>query len=361
MTSIGHDGQGTAHPESEIGPGKRLREARLAEGLSVEDVARRLHLRAEMIARLEQDDYQSLPAPTFVRGYLRSYARLLNLPPGPLLEAFDHHGLTPPSLVADIANKAEARSSDLPVRATTYVIVACLTALVVVWWQNNRSTQEALPEPVATSEAESEQADMARHSGGEAEINTLTSARDKALAESPPEPLLRPEEVVVISTAGDEGSAGVEAPAVVSEPRVSSGESNSNEAAHPVPLPGISTLPDTTLGDQAEADTNGNAPAPASTESDGSVLIRFAYDSWVEVYDRDGERLYYNLARGGSKLKLRGPAPLRVLLGYAREVRVEYNGAYFDHAPYMEKGLARFTLGQTALSSPVAAGGEAAN
>ncbi|WP_367026794.1 helix-turn-helix domain-containing protein [Methylococcus sp. ANG] len=69
--------------------GQRLRAAREARRLGVDKVARELHLSAGIIGALERDDYASLPPPAFVRGYLRNYARLLDLPEQEIVDAYN--------------------------------------------------------------------------------------------------------------------------------------------------------------------------------------------------------------------------------------------------------------------------------
>ncbi|MGD5980629.1 helix-turn-helix domain-containing protein, partial [Xanthomonas citri pv. citri] len=59
--------------------GARLKQAREAAGLSIEDVAAKLKMPARAIQSLEQDDFARIGAPVFVRGQLRSYARLLGV------------------------------------------------------------------------------------------------------------------------------------------------------------------------------------------------------------------------------------------------------------------------------------------
>ncbi|MDP2792827.1 MAG: DUF4115 domain-containing protein [Sulfurisoma sp.] len=66
-------------------PGRRLREAREARGLSLADAANVLKFSPRQIEALEADDYQGLQGATFVRGFIRGYARLLKLAPEPLL------------------------------------------------------------------------------------------------------------------------------------------------------------------------------------------------------------------------------------------------------------------------------------
>lgn len=60
-------------------PGQRLRYARQAMRYTQEDVSRLLRLQIPIIQALEEDNYEKVPAPLFVRGYLRAYARLVKV------------------------------------------------------------------------------------------------------------------------------------------------------------------------------------------------------------------------------------------------------------------------------------------
>ncbi|MCZ7597367.1 MAG: helix-turn-helix domain-containing protein [Gammaproteobacteria bacterium] len=64
---------------SKASPGMILAAARDELKWSIEDVAANLNLRVSVIEALERDDYGDLPGPTFVRGYIRAYARLLGI------------------------------------------------------------------------------------------------------------------------------------------------------------------------------------------------------------------------------------------------------------------------------------------
>lgn len=67
--------------QTDGGPGARLRAAREASGLGIGEVAEQLQLLQYVVRALEQDEYGRLRGDTFVRGYLRNYARLLGLDP----------------------------------------------------------------------------------------------------------------------------------------------------------------------------------------------------------------------------------------------------------------------------------------
>lgn len=344
------------------GPGRRLHDARLAAGLSVDEVAARLHLDSGTIGRIEADDYASLPGPTFVRGYLRAYARLMNLPPAPVVEAFDGRGLEPPPLVADIASRStQARSGDFPVRVATYLIVAGLAALVVVWWQN-QGGEIAVPEhpgPGAVASLPDSGAEETLGSGrlqdAEAEASTAGdtegtgSPRDGAAPRGATE--------AAASASGEAGPGAPESGAPASQASapapVHTGLVATSAPAAKPPRPGSDqrSAEDASTQIASAASSAAVAAGQSSTEVVGATTgpdtlkMRFGHDSWVEVYGQDGARLYYNLARNGQTVTVRGTAPFRVLLGYAKDVQVEYNGAPFDQTPYIRHDIARFELG----------------
>jgi cytoskeleton protein RodZ len=71
-------------------PGVHLRQAREARRLGQQDVALQLRLGRHVIDAIENDDYRKLPGQIFVRGYLRAYARLLDLSEEEIIQAFNH-------------------------------------------------------------------------------------------------------------------------------------------------------------------------------------------------------------------------------------------------------------------------------
>src|SRR5262245_26902256 len=66
-------------------PGAMLLAVRREQGLSLGDVARQLKLSVRQVEALERDEYEAFPGPVFVRGFLRNYAKLLQLDPEALV------------------------------------------------------------------------------------------------------------------------------------------------------------------------------------------------------------------------------------------------------------------------------------
>ena len=170
------------------GPGRLLRNARESAGVSLRDISAQLHLDERTVDSLERDDFATLPAPTFVRGYLRGYARLLSVPVGPVLEAYDREGFRPPDLVADISEEPENAASDFPVKLVTWAVVLVLLAMVIVWWNNNNPELADLLGPVAVdSESTGDDTfDASAEPAGNSDIAPLQPS--PALTEDTPAP-----------------------------------------------------------------------------------------------------------------------------------------------------------------------------
>ena len=118
------------------GPGAYLRKAREEADMSVDKVASALLLHTATVEALEADAYERLPAPTFVRGYFRGYARVLGLPSKPVLEMYDRQGFEPPPLATDATEPEQAHTSDTAVRLVTYAVAVVLALLVGLWWHS---------------------------------------------------------------------------------------------------------------------------------------------------------------------------------------------------------------------------------
>src|SRR5262249_8732252 len=66
--------------------------------------------------------------------------------------------------------------------------------------------------------------------------------------------------------------------------------------------------------------------APPSTAKAAQLTLKFSADSWVEVYEASGQRLYYDIGTADSVHPMTEAPPLRVVLGNASGVVVEVNG-----------------------------------
>ena len=134
--------------DSPKSPGIRLQTRRLKNEWSIEDVAADLNLRIEVIAALEADDYSKLPERTYVRGYLRAYARLLGIHEEEVLEDLPeiHRARGGLGSVLPVMGGAALRSAqDVPktavfkpaprnwVRPTLWSVLV-VVLILLAWW-----------------------------------------------------------------------------------------------------------------------------------------------------------------------------------------------------------------------------------
>ena len=112
-----------------------LSSARKEVKWSVEDVAANLNLRIAVIEALEADDYSDLPGPTFVRGYLRSYARLLGVDEKEVVEVDAIISVSPGRLAGSSPVMGASAFREKPRgKSRTWMLWVALVALIVVAW-----------------------------------------------------------------------------------------------------------------------------------------------------------------------------------------------------------------------------------
>ncbi len=291
--------------------GNELQAARTARGLSVRQMAVELHVSDAMINAMERGDYPVLGEPVFVRGHLRNYARALGIPEAPVLAAYNQtqNKADTPTLVASVPHTAgigmSPRAREWSTRTATAVVVLVLIGLAVSWWMRRPETPDVQPQASAPAAA------------------TVVAP---AVATKP---------MTALTDLAD--SATVSKPAKATVPAVS--KNPSAPVTHAAKPP-------------AAAQQAAMQPAPVIPVNDRDLShVKFILGaaSWVEVYDNNGKRLFYDLAPAGDNLELSGPGPLQVFLGNAPGVSIELEGAPFDLKPFLRSdNTARFKLGSAA-------------
>ncbi|WP_277372727.1 RodZ family helix-turn-helix domain-containing protein [Pseudomonas sp. AA-38] len=325
----------TAHTEISkpvaSNPGETLRQAREARGWNVAEVAAQLNLTAQRLTQIETGDFDKLPGTTFARGYIRAYAKLLELDQNRLVLEFDQYTGTDAtgSEVHALGRIEEpVRYSQSILRLVSFLLLLGLIGTGFFWWQEQGSdTARRLLDP-GIEHVEVEAAD------GSTQIHSLAEPEDQAVAEAmeqPSMPLLLPED------AGAEPEPG--APnAEPSTPAEATAPAAQGAASAPAPAPAQNAAP--APAPQAEP-----SPSVAAAPGQGLLKIQFSADCWTQVTDADGKILVSALKRGGDSLDVTGKAPLELRLGFARGAQVIFNGETVNVTPHMSGETARLKLG----------------
>ncbi len=118
-------------------PGARLRAAREARGLSIEDIAERLRLNAALVLAMEQDRLALLGAPVFARGHLRNYAALVGVPEKEIMAACDVNEIPEPSFLPALDLQPKMRNHARWVWPVAAVLLA-VAVVTIFWWLTAR-------------------------------------------------------------------------------------------------------------------------------------------------------------------------------------------------------------------------------
>jgi len=297
------------------GPGELLRRARESHKFSIESVAERLHLAVEIIHALENAEYGKLPAPTYIRGYLRSYATYVGIDGDKLVDEYNQLvGDLPPDLVLEAIPSApqQGRKPDGTIVILSIVVVVALLALI--GWLSIGEPEHA---DGVTPQPQEQTTDQMEHILPEQDAMSPVTSDKVTSAPVMSAPVAGNDELLVKPV-----QKTTPPPPVRSEPEPAA--TIEPGPAVPVSAP-VATLP---------------AAIP------GQLRLSLAFDgsSWVEVHDANNKRLLMRLATAGSRYNIAGKPPLRVLLGNAPVVRLMVNDRAFSHQAYIHGKVARFDI-----------------
>lgn len=290
-----------------VGPGQLLRNAREQLGWTREQVASRIHLRLTLIAAIEADTYDKHTSHTFIRGYLRAYAKLVGIPEETILAAYEKLGLTPPDNIdmQSFSRRSRQQANDSRLKVVTWLVILVLIGLSVAWWWQSTARRSAGDDALAATEIS-------------ATVNTPEA--NVAPAVEVAEPVL-PAASDAVSTQVVVSGATATLPVVATDA----------SAAVPTDVSGaVST---------AESTTTEPAKAP-------QLKMSFTADCWLDVKDANGKTLFSGLKKANDELVLEGPEPLRFIIGAPMAVNLEYQGKSFDMSRYNNGRTARFSLPQ---------------
>jgi len=158
-------------------PGLLLAEARRAKQLSTDDVAKRLCLKVNIIEALEKDELLPSISLTFIKGYTRSYAKLLCLDEVHIITLFnDFHAsetLIAPKKMQSFSRKVAKENNDSRWMLVTYSLIAVVLILIVIWW-SQQNTENFFASPSSVPALNSGEADLPVVSTTEQLQNTST-------------------------------------------------------------------------------------------------------------------------------------------------------------------------------------------
>jgi len=357
-------------------PGQKLMKIREELGLSHSRVADALHMTAHYVKALENDEYDKLPGKTFIKGYIRSYAKLLNTDVDEVMRCYEQYVAALEENEESEANVIRAKKAyDQNIRWTICAALIIVLVVSLSYWlstrddslasvEDNQTTTTGMvnpefagekdavmmdPLPMEEAEVILEDAPTANKLVQEITLNPATLDPQNSLPQASDQPIEteipvgndspgdreeagEPEYDSTVSLIGGQDKVqGTQRDTVVVE---SSIEANNDRNTVPVSTPDYTVVLD-------------NNRRKVSLESEGNdyLEVHFIGKSWIEVDNASNTRLFHDMLDTGDDLTIRGNAPFYILIGDATKVAVSFNNQEVDVSPRIRSdNSARITL-----------------
>ncbi len=291
-------------------PGQLLRLQREKMGLSAEDIAKRVHLDIKIIEAIEADSEDDLPSAIYVRGYLRSYAKTVGADADEIIEIYNSG--TPPALpeiLPEVKPPTQVSSNDKPVKAFTYLLTLGLALLLLIWYQSNFVVEiNTGKETNSNSETEINGVDI------NYEIINHDDTSWQSLDISKEE-TVEPELSAILETTEENSLLKLQS-------------FNEEQTIEITTIEGI------------ELELNEETVAAGND----TIVMELSDDSWIEILDKNNNKVFFDLAKAGETYTLKGNSPFEVLLGFAKGVSLTFNREAVDFKSHTKNGIAHFTL-----------------
>lgn len=324
-----------------ISLGTTLREARERLGLSITDVVNQTKLAPRQIEALEAEDYRNLPEMAFVRGFVRSYAKILQLDEQPLLAALPKTSaptqpLMPDSVEAPFPDAYSPRRQNL-----VWLAIALLLAVLVVAFAVWHFTAP----PTKLKETQVEMPDPSPENTRPAPAQPIFEAGKEPSADAAAPPLPEAHPLV----AADKPPASQDVPKI---PETKAPETKTPETKTPVTKTSETKPPEVKTPEvkipEAKIPEVKTQPVgtPAVLPQNAALRLVFGDESWVEIKDKEDKLLLSQVNPSGSELRMNGQSPFALVIGRAASVRLYYRGKQIDLTPHINAAteVARLTL-----------------
>ncbi len=340
----------------EEGYGYQLKIARNEKNLTTTDVARELKLDEKIIIALESEEQSSLPVSVFVCGYIRNYARFLNIQPEPLVEYYKREcrsNCSDPELKIT-RGKGIQGHTEKPAFIMPVIRIAVAALLLFGSWQLwqyvsseylNKELDKELNKdqdkdngfliPIAAESSDNSvlDEDPSQLSLSEPDRNSLQPLSEST-ADTPVSDIKTSEP----ATAGTADKIAVEKEAELQKKTAE--ELNKDTGNEVISLPIVDKEDNVVTDSEIIA-----VPQPEAVSVSQDLFLQFNGDSWIVIKDATGKKLATGLKRAGQTLSLKGQPPYNLLLGNGRVVDVSIHGKKYDHSRYINnKNIARFSV-----------------
>lgn len=348
--------------------GTVLRTAREQMGLSIADTAVKLHLRPGIVENLEADDFSNISSSTYVRGYVKNYARMLGVD-NALIEACLARQVplvTQPAMQS-FSRKTTYQARDTKLKWLSFFIVIVLLGLFVLWWMQRTTlvTHVDVSQPTAEELAAANQTLLGDVLLTETDASERLSeiAVNGSMATDGPvkdtdESTIDPNMNDMAAMEAEQTPANSAMNASESNTALTSNASNtapnsvaSNTVAVPSATQNVATntapVQNQTASNAPATNTASTAQAMPVAAGQSSITIELTGDCWINIVDAKGKAIVDGVRGAGANIQASGVPPFKVILGAPTVVSTfTVDGKAISLAEFPKGRVARLTIPQ---------------
>lgn len=300
--------------------GAMLRKAREARGLSLQDVSNSLRFSVKQIEALENSAFELFPDAMMTRGFIRSYAKYLEIDAEPLLAVY-RSSSGEDSQKKVIAIKSSMRPVELSHESwpwLKYILATIVVLLFLLAWM---IYVEFMPHQSETS-AETGAA-----------IEDVQQSTENSIPLPPP---ALPEAALPAAERVSDVNVGELTGEVVQDSAATQATDSASSLSAKIPAENPAAPP--------AADNTASSSAGVSASSSKTISFSFTGQSWVSVKDKTGKVIYEKLGQAGAQETLTAAPPLTLVIGNATVTAVQVSGQPVDLSSNIKNNVARITL-----------------
>ena len=291
-------------------------------------------LKVSTVRDIEEDKAPADLASTFLRGYIRSYAKLVHIPENELLPMMEKQAPVRAAKVAPMQTFSlgkRRKKRDGWLMSFTWLVLFVVIGLTGAWWwQNHKAQQEEITTMADQSSAELNQA-------GSENAQNVPLNTDGAASSSEPQ------------TAAPDASATDAAQAPAATANTAAPQAQDQNAVVAPSQANVDTAANASAATQPADNSAASlptSPAGTATAADPNALVmNFSADCWLEVTDATGKKLFSGLQRKDGTLNLTGQAPYKLKIGAPAAVQIQYQGKPVDLSRFIRTNqVARLTV-----------------
>ena len=315
--------------------------ARKHLGYSQKEVADKLYLTTTFIRYIDAGEFDKIPKQAFVKGYLRSYARTVNLSDDEIVALYEAEleSHEPAPEIKGVTEEDVSTSSITgPVLQTGLIGFGVLLLIVaLVWWLVSepespapRVTQPTVTQPTVQAPEPPELVEPVLPES--TDFDDVVSRTEDARTEDTGTETARTEDTGTETAATVEAGPG-ETPPESPELTATSATTGTSEEV-------VDTLDEAPESEEILFERTSDGERSFITVDAGGfdqLEISFTDECWVEVGDSEQGLIYHDLNDDGDVLTIYGTGPFEILLGRATGVEMIYNGRSFDVEPYINQ------------------------